>query len=289
MKSSIPMTFGKRTENDFSFSVQSGNDSFYFYLHWHDCYEIILVRSGSFVVTIDKTDVRLECGDMAILPPGVLHSTASAGGEYDVLVFGYTENLIYTPDISFNNIKYILPVKRSSNPEDYIARATDADARQMTDMVLRAYDAYTSESTTKDLLIRAEILRLHAKIYERLPGKRTFDNAGLKYLADAELYISEHITEDISPYDIAHRLHLSYSHFSRVIRECLGISVSDLIAGMKISKAEQLILSSPNTSITEIALTLGYGSSGYFTRIFKKARGCTPTEFKRMYVENALA
>lgn len=289
MKSSIPMTFGKRTENDFSFSVQSGKDDFYFYLHWHDCYEIILVRNGSFVVTIDKTDIRLNCGDMAIIPPGVLHSTASTNGEYDVLVFGYTENLIYTPDISFNNIKYILPVKRSSDPEDYIARCADDDARQMTDMLLRAYEAYTSDSTTKDLLIRAEILRLHAKIYERLPGKRTFDNAGLKYLADAELYISEHISEDISPYDIAHKLHLSYSHFSRVIRECLGISVSDLIAGMKISKAEQLILTSPNTSITEIALTLGYGSSGYFTRIFKKERGCTPTEFKRMYVESAIS
>ena len=56
-------------------------------------------------------------------------------------------------------------------------------------------------------------------------------------------------------------------------------SVSELIETRKLIEAKNLLIYTDKT-VSEIGFELGYNEKAYFTRVFKKRTGQTPTEFK---------
>jgi AraC-like DNA-binding protein len=64
----------------------------------------------------------------------------------------------------------------------------------------------------------------------------------------------------------------------RRLREA-GLSYRDLVGAARQARAEAL-LRETDRSVTEIALELGYTEHANFTRAFRRALGCTPTDFR---------
>ena len=119
IRSSVPMTFGEKAQEDFSVSHLQGEAAYRCGAHWHDCFELILVQKGIFTVILDGVPVELAAGDLAVIPPHLLHATAGEVGAYDVLVLGYTEELIYSPEISIANLKFLLPFRWARPAEQW--------------------------------------------------------------------------------------------------------------------------------------------------------------------------
>ena len=282
MRSSIPMTFGDKLESDFSFSHYKGYKDFHYPTHWHDCFEIILVKSGVFTITIENKSHDLAKGDIAILPPITEHSTESDDRNCETFVFGYTKEVIYTPDISIQNMKYIEPLSQGCKRKGYIIRADYDRDSELSNLLISVFHDYEHISYGRELNIRSKILAFHSKICEYFITEKPVDRRYDKYILEAERYIEANIGEDISPYDIASALHISYSHLARVIRSSLGISAVNLITQMKMSYAEKLLLINKDMEITDIASALGFNNAGYFTRQFKKTRGVPPRLFKKI-------
>ena len=55
------------------------------------------------------------------------------------------------------------------------------------------------------------------------------------------------------------------------------------MTGQRIRLAKQMLANSHTERIAEIALKVGYKDSLYFSRLFKKQTGITPTEYAEMY------
>jgi len=66
---------------------------------------------------------------------------------------------------------------------------------------------------------------------------------------------------------------------NEIVKLSLGKTASEAIEERRILEAKRLIKFS-GLSIKEIAFELGYEEHSYFTKVFKKITGCTPTEFK---------
>lgn len=81
---------------------------------------------------------------------------------------------------------------------------------------------------------------------------------------------------------IANELHLSPNYFGDMIRKETGKSAQEHLQQKMLTTAKQLLTSS-NRNITEIAYTLGYQYSQYFTRAFKNLEGVTPHEYRAAY------
>ena len=145
------------------------------------------------------------------------------------------------------------------------------------------------EGFCREIRVRSKILALHATLWEMYLGKNERESKPSSRLIDVEEYIERNIDKDVSPYEIAEALHISYSHLSRIINEELGYSIGELIIRMKINYAESLMTGEGERGITEIALSVGFGSASYFTRVYKRMRGVTPTAFRRMLRESAEA
>ncbi|MBP3887187.1 MAG: AraC family transcriptional regulator [Cellulosilyticum sp.] len=93
-------------------------------------------------------------------------------------------------------------------------------------------------------------------------------------------YIENHASKDPSLEEVAHAIAISPSYLSRLFTKELGISYSEFLVRHKISNAQRLLVKT-DLSITEIALSSGFGSSNYFCYVFKKYMNTTPYQYRK--------
>ena len=82
--------------------------------------------------------------------------------------------------------------------------------------------------------------------------------------------------------DIAHYSGFSKYHFTRLFRQFTGSTFYRYLNQKRIVKAERT-LADPSLSVTDVAMASGFSSMSAFIRMFKIMKGCTPSEFRRMY------
>ncbi len=91
-------------------------------------------------------------------------------------------------------------------------------------------------------------------------------------------YIEEHYGENIMLDDIASYLEVSSFYLSKLFKKATGRNFTDLLAEKRVEKAKTLLRS--QMSVKEITFAVGFNSQNYFTKVFKKYCGITPTEYK---------
>src|SRR5690606_30961587 len=78
----------------------------------------------------------------------------------------------------------------------------------------------------------------------------------------------------------AEKLLMSARNLNNISQQILQQSVSEIIETRKLIEAKNL-LSTTNKSISEIGFELGYNEKAYFTNVFKKKTGQTPSAFRK--------
>lgn len=107
------------------------------------------------------------------------------------------------------------------------------------------------------------------------------DNAHVVEEIDkATLYFNEHYSEDISIDEYAQNNHVSVSWFIRNFKQCTGSTPMQYILSKRIYNAE-ILLHDSTYNVTEIAEIVGYDNPLYFSRIFKKVKGISPSEYRK--------
>lgn len=92
-------------------------------------------------------------------------------------------------------------------------------------------------------------------------------------------FIQANLHLDLQISDYAKHVHLSTSYFSNLFRKVTGMSVLQFVIQEKMEKAKLLLLN--GKSIGEIAELLGYEERSYFSDVFKRQTGVTPTEYRQ--------
>lgn len=94
--------------------------------------------------------------------------------------------------------------------------------------------------------------------------------------------IKTRYTENISLSELAERYGISISYLSSLVKEELHLSFSEYITAKRIQKAKEL-LEDETLSIEQIAEQTGYNDYFYFTKIFKKTLGISPSKYRKNY------
>lgn len=112
-------------------------------------------------------------------------------------------------------------------------------------------------------------------------------HADAKYSSDvvrgicsARIYIDQHYSAPLDATEIARNAGMSYSYFSRCFHDVIGESFSDYCTHVRIEHAQNMLRHTGN-SIQEIALSVGYQDEKYFSRIFRKITGTSPSDFRK--------
>lgn len=92
-------------------------------------------------------------------------------------------------------------------------------------------------------------------------------------------FLREHVDRTITSVDMAEHLHLNPSYFSRYFKRLAGMKFTDYVNSYKISIAISM-LRQENETVENVAYTLGFSDRAYFSKVFKKYSGKSPSEFK---------
>jgi AraC-like DNA-binding protein len=95
-------------------------------------------------------------------------------------------------------------------------------------------------------------------------------------------YITQNYQNEIRLSEVASLAGMSPSAFSRFFKLHTGRNLSDYIIDMRLGHASRMLVDSTH-SIAEIGYSCGFNNLSNFNRIFKKKKGCSPSEFRENY------
>lgn len=113
-----------------------------------------------------------------------------------------------------------------------------------------------------------------------LPVEVPCDRAVHRIARKVKDMIDSQYQRDITLQELADAVAFSPSHLSRLFHREEGITISDYIAQVRMTKARQLLEFHPEMKIFEVARWVGYETQEHFCRQFKKNYGVTPKGFK---------
>ncbi|MBN1488103.1 MAG: substrate-binding domain-containing protein [Anaerolineae bacterium] len=114
-----------------------------------------------------------------------------------------------------------------------------------------------------------------------LQRNRELSNEASRLVRLAMAYIHEHYTESISRVELAQSVALSEDYLTFCFRKELGITPVTYLNRFRINQAQEL-LTQTHKSITEIAFEVGFSDSSYFSRIFRREVGMSPTAYRQI-------
>lgn len=98
----------------------------------------------------------------------------------------------------------------------------------------------------------------------------------------ARQYIDEHYLESLSLEGVAAAVHANKNYLSDLFSKRMGMTLTDYRNNLRLDHAKQLLLSrKEGSSINDIALDSGFESNSQFSKIFKRATGLSPQEYRK--------
>lgn len=95
-------------------------------------------------------------------------------------------------------------------------------------------------------------------------------------------YILTHLDSEITVDTLCKHFYISRTKLYDISKKNFKLGISDYIRQERIKKAKKL-LGATDDSISQIATAVGINDTNYFIRIFKKAEGQTPLQYRKMY------
>jgi AraC-like DNA-binding protein len=270
-----------KLESDFPFTLSVSEGIFSFPHHWHDEIEIVYVIKGKMKIGINNSIYELKERDMIIISSGDVHYFLGFA-EYSKRVI-IQFNLAIFDNLSSLNDRRIMRslfdnIKSLGSHWDHKVQ------KDIEEQLLGLMKEYTCAQSGYKLALKARLYDLAVILMRMIPteylikGNENKHSEKLKRLESIFQYVENNFNQSITLEEAANIAGFSLYHFTRFFKECIGITFGQYLSNYRITRAEWFLLNDDD-SITEVAFKSGFNSVKTFNRIFKKLKGCAPTEY----------
>ena len=209
---------------------------------------------------------KIECKetDIVYLPQGYSYTnySLSDNSEYYQINFNIYDN--GKPVAIFDK----LTVLQNNNTTKYFSLFSDT------------HNYYVKRNSAYVPLCISNILKLISIFSSEEIVKRNKGN-GINTIANTLTYIGEFYNLNTSITELAKLSTTSVSNLEKIFKQCFELSPSAYRNKIRIEHAKQLLAG--GFSIEETAYLTGFSDRYYFSKIFKKFEGMSPSEFMRSY------
>lgn len=270
--------------NSFYYDCRNAPTSGIFPLHWHHCLELIAVQSGWLEIEVERETYRIGAGDLCVINPSQLHSC-----------------IIFEPNTTLCCLMVDMDLFRSrfldSVEERYVAPLTESRIllpchisgnSRVNHLVYTCCDVFTAREEAYQLQLKALLFGILHLLFSQCGDVYHAERSqNLNSLARERVniilqYVNEHYAERIKLDDLVQLLHINKYYICKIFQQYIGKTFLDYVNLVRIQKAVDLIVST-NDSITAIAFATGFQDINYFSRMFKRTVGISPTVLRKQH------
>jgi len=249
----------------------------------HDFWEMVYIDKGKVQIKREKENIILEQGDIMFHRPNEFHAIKAYDSSPNYFVISFVCN---SPLIKYFE-KYYGVLDKSLKPfisaiiheaeATYLIPKNDPDLRE-----LKKNDAPVigGEQLIKTYLEQLLILLvrniLKVEKMQVFPNKASMES---HLIISIKEYIEKYIDQPFRISDLCNKLGYSKSYLSKIFQNQTGDTIYNYSVTAKIKKAKTLIRDGV-LNFSQISDSLSFDNPQYFSRVFKRVTGMTPTEFK---------
>lgn len=225
--------------------------------HSHEHWELVYCTGGSGYFQFENgAEIHYQEGDLVVIPPHALHANKSDSG--------FTNIHITMEEPSFS---YSIPFRITDGENSFYSAFSQAKIYYMTDIKHREMVL----SALGDLIV-GYIVCFRSSAECSSPVER-IRNSIIHNYSDPHYALDAFIRE----------LPFNYDYLRKLFKKEIGMSPLEYLTNLRMNSAEKLLTAmwTNDYSVTEIALMCGYEDPLYFSRVFKKHFGCSPTNYVR--------
>lgn len=254
----------KRLQLDIGGVSVESRQVFSYPLHTHAYYEMLLYEPFEGEVLVNHVGYRIDTPTVLLVCPTDLHEIHVKGEskalytklEFDVQVLAQGLLTQGAPAVSL--------------------LLTDAPRFPFLLSTFREILSHREDTSYVKCLINALVCALEA---HGTPIRPLDSSRGYALALLATKHVHEHLTEPLTLVSVAHALSVAPAYLSTMFKQSLGVSFSHYVSDMRLHYAANLITSS-QSSITEICFAVGFGNFSHFSKCFKRRFGLAPRAYR---------
>ena len=226
-------------------------------IHFHDSWEFIYCTSGTGTVVFEDSELSYKEGDIVIIPPTFHHSNQSSTGFTNIY-------------INMNNASLALkePIIISDDASKHILAAFNS-----------LYYHFYSNIERKSLVISAlGMLILSYFVIRQEPSDIS------KIVQKIEANILDNFADCYyNLNDYLKQFHFNNDYIRKLFKRELGVTPNQYLIDKRLQTSADLLcsLSQDSNNISNVAIVCGFKDPLYFSRMFKKKYGVSPTDYAK--------
>ena len=234
-------------------------------------YQLLYVASGTTHFFFNGREEIVSAGHMVLYQPQQ---------EQHYEYYGEEQPEVYWVHFTGKDVKTIL--KHFDIPLDknvFFSGVPSAYQYLFKEMIRELQACRTGYQELLEMYLRQIFILIQRTRQENTPTVSTYIQ---KEMEHARHYFQEHYNEDIQIKEYAKSRSMSVSWFLRNFKEFVGQPPAQYLLTLRMNNAISL-LETTDYNVTEISAIVGYDNALYFSRLFKKHKGVSPTDYRTLF------
>ncbi len=240
--------------------------------HRHDHEELIIITHGKPVHILDFKKEVLQSPVIVYVAQGKVHNFFP-DSETLGWVIRYKNELV--PQSRFNFYSNFLDQITYQLSEDYCSTTLHS----LCEIMLKEYESKPVNYLVIKHLLSALLTKLEIDSKKEYLDNQSSTNSQLITFNNFLKILEFNFMRSEGADFYAEKLNMSSRNLNLISQSVFGKSITEIIETRKLIEARNLLINS-GKSVSEIGYEIGYNEKSYFTRVFRKKTGVTPTEFR---------
>lgn len=232
-------------------------------------FQLLYIASGQAHFFFDDEDTIVTAGHMVIYRPKEMQR---------YIYYGVDQTEVYWVHFTGSDVTNILRKYGITNNTRVIYTGTSLEYSKIFKQMI--YELQQCQSDYEELLSML-LHQIFISIHRQITKERNIKNEYIEAEMETAIqYFNENYNTTINIESYALSRGMSISWFIRSFKQYANITPMQYIVSLRITNA-QMLLESTNYSVKEISYIVGYDNPLYFSRIFSKQKGVSPTEYRK--------
>lgn len=248
--------------------------------HYHNDFELLYVLNGGLLATVNQKSIEVHPYECLVIDPKSVHSLLKHSHDTVLLAINFSPDICQKFYKHFKSIRFRdVLITQEDHPE--ILHSLNTFYEDLLQLNQKKPEGYQLKSVTN--LISMIYLMIQELPHDFIDSENISEQEKENEARFERIigYITANYDRKLTLSEIAQSENLNVYYLSHYFKKTVGITFQEYLCKIRLSNAIQFILNSPERSLSEIALEVGFSDLRYMKKAFRELYDCSITEFRK--------